>query len=157
MIRNFLLQFIKRLQYVAEENKPRAIEFNNDNYQDLLNVQISVVYIDGEECEVVLYDENGNRYRSNYRTSITIENLYKICPVIQESLFVCCKWKKGNLLASLWKTLIIFPSHECLSAMGLFLVNTLSQTAGFIFMRDVEAGILLRLICLSKRIKKRNK
>lgn len=95
MIRNFL-QFIKRLQYVAEENKPRAIEFNNDNYQDLLNVQISVVYLDWEECAVILYDENGNRYRSDYRTGITIDNLYKICPVIQESLFVCCKWEKGK-------------------------------------------------------------
>ena len=97
MIRN-LLQFIKRLQYVTEENKPRTIEFNNDNYQDLLNVQISVVFIDGQECEVVLYDENGNRYRSDYRTGITIENLYKICPVIKQSFFVCCKWENGKSL-----------------------------------------------------------
>lgn len=121
MIRNFLLQFIKRLQYVAEENKPRAIEFNNDNYQDLLNVQISVVYIDGEECEVVLYDENGNRYRSNYRTSITIENLYKICPVIHESLFVCCKWEKGKSFDEAMETPDNFSCSPVLERNGLIL------------------------------------
>ena len=121
MIRNFLLQFIKRLQYVAEENSPRAIEFNNDNYQDLLNVQISIVYIDGEECEVVLYDENGNRYRSNYRTSITIENLYKICPVIQESLFVCCKWEKGKSFSESMDNLDNFSISRVLERNGLIL------------------------------------
>ena len=121
MIRNFLLLFIKRLQYVAEGNKPRAIEFNNDNYQDLLNVQISVVYIDGEECEVVLYDENGNRYRSNYSTSITIENLYKICPVLKESSFVCCKWEKGKSFSESMENLDNLSCSPVLEGNGLAL------------------------------------
>ena len=121
MIHHFLLQIIKRLQYVTDENKPSAIEFNNDNYQDLLNVQISVVYIDGEECVVILYDENGNRYRSNYSTSITIENLYKICPVIQESLFVCCKLEKGKSYSESMETPDNFSCSPVLERNGLIL------------------------------------
>ena len=121
MIQNFLLQLIKRLQYIVEYNKPSAIEFNNDNYQDLLNVQISIVYIDGEECAVILYDENGNRYHSDYRTGITIENLYKICPVIQESLFVCCKMEEGKSFEESMDNLDNFSISRVLERNGLIL------------------------------------
>lgn len=118
MIHNFLLQLIRRLQNIVECNKPSAIEFNNYNYQDLLSVQVSIVYIDGEECAVILYDENGNRYRSDYRTGITIDNLYKICPVIQECLFVCCKWEKGKSFSESMDNLDNFSISQVLECNG---------------------------------------
>ena len=116
-----LKPLVKRLQNLVERNKPSTIEFDDDNCCDLLNVQISVVYIDREFCEVVIYDDNGNRYHSKYGTSITIDNLYKICPVLKNSLFVCCKREKGKSLGDSLDNLDNYSYIRVLERNGLIL------------------------------------
>ena len=98
-----LYQLLKRLEYFNNENPPKAVEINDENYSDFQNVQIASIGLSSpgsnfEKCAVSIYDEDGNRYYSNYATLISLSNLYKLCPVIKDSVFWTCKWEKDKSL-----------------------------------------------------------